>query len=90
MRREVIAVFLAFLISWDNGIKPTTGRMCCMKIVKSLWILAIVLSLSGCYTSAAVSREKYWALPVAVPADAALLPAQVLLMSVFGDALSAK
>lgn len=42
-----------------------------------LVLATIALMTSGCYTSYAVQEKRYYALPVTVPVDAALLPAQV-------------
>ena len=45
-------------------------------------IIAVVLAVScmllqGCFTVMSVENKQYWAVPVAVPLDAATLPVQV-------------
>ena len=61
-----------------------------MKITTIAVAVVFSLLLSGCYTCVAVTEMKYWALPAAVPADAVLLPGELFLLCLFGDALSAK
>ena len=64
----------------SNGIE--LGEASMKKILAAI-MLASSLLLSGCYTSMAVHDEKYWAVPIAVPADVVLFPGQVFLMSMF-------
>lgn len=53
-------------------------------------VLLVSLLLSGCCTSMAMNEKKYWALPVAVPADAVLLPGELGLLYLFRDMAGVK